>query len=119
MIEEYKSAICNKKEKGLCCPRPMDIVKSSYKTCPSDSRCTSADSSSFWNEKRGRLHRLSRWTMDYKKSQTGNSLSNLQQEEKGFMLPKSSENANSKIQTKKDNNEESSNISTNSRRLWL
>jgi hypothetical protein len=66
MIEEYKSAICNKEEKGLCCPRPPDIVKSSDKECPSDRWCTSADSCKFWNEKRERLRWLSRWTMDYK-----------------------------------------------------
>ena len=64
MIEEYKSAICNKKEKGLCCPHPTYIVKSSDKKCPSDRWCTVADSCNFWKEKRGRLRGLSRWTMD-------------------------------------------------------
>jgi hypothetical protein len=66
LIEEYKSAICNKKEKGLCCPRPMDIVETTDRKCPSDSWCTSADSCAFWKEKRERLHGLSRRTMDYK-----------------------------------------------------
>ena len=53
LIEEYKSAICNKREKGLCCPieSPLDLVEATDKPCPTVSKCATRDSCQFWKQK--------------------------------------------------------------------
>eukprot|EP00091_Calanus_sinicus_P024229 TRINITY_DN8576_c1_g1_i1.p1 TRINITY_DN8576_c1_g1~~TRINITY_DN8576_c1_g1_i1.p1 ORF type:complete len:130 (+),score=8.51 TRINITY_DN8576_c1_g1_i1:68-457(+) len=64
LIKEYRSAICNKKEKGLCCPieSPLDLVEATDKSCPTASKCATRDSCQFWRDKSDLLGQLRRGT---------------------------------------------------------
>ena len=60
LIEEFKSAICNKREKGLCCPieSPLDLVEATDNSCPTESKCATRDSCQFWKQKSDLLGQL-------------------------------------------------------------
>jgi len=67
LIEEYKSEICNKADRGLCCPveSQLDLVEESDKSCPSISECATRDSCKFWKDKSDSLGRMRRGTTEY------------------------------------------------------
>ena len=69
LIKEYRSAICNKQEKGLCCPieSPLDLVEATDKPCPTGSKCATRDSCQFWREKSDLLGQMRRGTTEYSK----------------------------------------------------
>ena len=68
LIKEFKSAICNKQERGLCCPieSPLDLVEATDQSCSTVSKCATRDSCQFWKDKSDRLGKL-RGTREYSK----------------------------------------------------
>ena len=76
LLEEFKSAICNKEKKGLCCPLDskkltaelpkLDLVEASDKSCSSDSQCATRDSCGYWSSKSEELGRLQQGSQQYK-----------------------------------------------------
>merc|ERR1719450_181035 len=53
LIAEFRSNVCNKPLKALCCPveSPLIIVDPIDKSCPTPSICATRDSCQVWREK--------------------------------------------------------------------